>query len=101
MAKVRGHKRQKPKQPTQAQREHKRDLQKVVELELPLRRRAAMMQGVADRDEKLKALKYHQLEADIARLKSNLASVPVPYDANMKNAIAQMQQDLKELARQY
>ena len=99
MVKVRGHKRQKPKQPTQAQREHKRDLQKVVELELPLRRRAAMMQGVADRDEKLKALKYHQLEADITRLKGNLASVPAPYDANIKNAIAQMQQDLKKFAR--
>ena len=37
-----------------------------------------MVQGVADRDEKLKALKYHQLEADITRLKGNLASVPVP-----------------------
>ena len=58
-----------------------------------------MMQGVRDRDEKLKALKYHQLEADIARLKGNLASVPAPYDANIKNAIAQMQQDLKELVR--
>ena len=99
MVKVRGHKRQKPKQPTQAQREHKRDLQKVVELELPLRRRAAMMQGVIDRDEKLKALKYHQLGAGITRLKGNLASVPVPYGAHIKNAIAQMQQDLKELAR--
>ena len=97
MVKVRGHKRQKPKQPTQAQREHKRDLQKVVELELPVRRRAAMMQGIRDRDEKLKALKYHQ--ADFTRLKGDLASVPAPYDANIKNAIAQMQQDLKDLAR--
>ena len=101
MVKVRGHKRQKPKQPTQAQREHKRDLQKVVELELPLRRRAAMMQGVADRDEEFKALKYHQLEAGITRLKGNLASVPAPYDANIKGAIAQTQQDSKELARKY
>ena len=58
-----------------------------------------MMQGVIDRDEKIKALKYHQLEADITRLTGNLASVPVPYDANIKNAIAQMQQDLKSLAR--
>ena len=99
MVKVRGHKRQKPKQPTQAQREHKRDLQKVVELELPLRRRAAMMQGIRDRDEKLKALKYHQLEADIPRLKGSLASAPAPDDTNIKNAIAQTQQDLKELAR--
>ena len=99
MVKVRGHKRQKPKQPTQAQREHKRDLQKVVELELPARRRAAMMQGIRDRDEKLKALKYHQLEAGVTRLKGNLASVPAPYGANIKNAIAQAQQDLRELAR--
>ena len=58
-----------------------------------------MMQGIIDRDEKLKALKYHQLEADIPRLNGNLASVPAPYDANIKNAIAQMQQDLRELAR--
>ena len=98
MVKVRGHKRQKSKQPAQAQREHKRDLHKVVELELPLRWRAAMMQGIKDRDEKLKALKYHQLEAGIARVKGNLASVPAPY-ANINNAIAQMQQDLAELAR--
>ena len=88
-------------QPTQAQREHKGDLQEVVELELPLRRRADMMQGVIDRDEKLRALKYHQLDAGIARLKGNLASVPAPYDANIKNATAQMQQDLKELPRKY
>ena len=99
MVKVRGHKRQKPKQPTQAQREHKRDLQKVVELELPVRRRAAMMQGIRDRDEKLRALNRHQLDADITRLKGNLASVPVPYMAAIENTIAQMQRDLNELAR--
>ena len=58
-----------------------------------------MMQGIRDRDEKFKAPKYHQLEADITHLKGNLASVPAPYDANIKNATAQMQQDLKELAR--
>ena len=90
--KVRRHKRQKPKPPN-------RDLQKIVELELPLRRRAAMMQGIRDRDEKLKAVKRVQLDADITRLKGNLASVPQPYDAHIKNAISQMQQDLNELAR--
>ena len=58
-----------------------------------------MVQGVADRDEKLKALKYHQLEADVTRLKGNLASVPVPHMAAMENTIAQMQRDLNELAR--
>ena len=47
-----------------------------------------MMQGIRDRDEKLKALKYHQLGADVARLKGNLASVPAPYDASIKNARA-------------
>ena len=99
MVKVRGHKRQKPKQPTQAQREHKRDLQKVVEHELPLRMRAAMMQGVADRDEKLRALKRHQLDVGITRLKGNLASVPVQYTTTMEDAIAQLQGDLKDLAR--
>ena len=90
--KVRRHKRQKPKPPN-------RDLQKIVELELPLRRRAAMMQGIRDRDEKLKAVKRVQLDADITRLKGNLASVPQPYDSYIKNAISQMQQDLNELAR--
>ena len=93
--KVKRHRRQKPKPPSQ----HQRDLQKVVELELPIRRRAAMMQGIKDRDEKLKALRHHQLEADIARLKGNLASVPQPYHATMQNAIVQMQRDLQELAR--
>ena len=58
-----------------------------------------MMQGIRDRDEKLKALKHHQLDADITRLKGNLASVPQPYHTPMQNAIAQMQRDLQELAR--
>ena len=90
--KVKRHKRQKPKPPN-------RDLQKVVELELPIRRRAAMLQGIRDRDEKLHALKKVQLDADIVRLRGNLASVPQPYDAHIKNAISQMQRDLNELAR--
>ena len=92
MVQVRRHKRQKPKPPN-------RDLQKVVELELPIRRRAAMMQGIIDRDEKLRAVRRVQLDADITRLKGNLASVPQPYDAHIKNAISQMQRDLNELAR--
>ena len=58
-----------------------------------------MMQGIRDRDEKLKALRHHQLEADITRLKGNLASVPQPHHATMQNAIAQLQRDLQELAR--
>ena len=89
---MRRHKRQKPKPPN-------RDLQNVVELELPIRRRAAMMQGIIDRDEKLRAVRRVQLDADITRLKGNLASVPQPYDAHIKNAITQMQRDLNELAR--
>ena len=93
--KVKRHKRQKPKPPTA----HQRDLQKVVELELPIRRRAAMMQGIKDRDEKLRALKKVQLDADLVRLRGNLASVPVAHVATMENAIRQMEQDLKELAR--
>ena len=59
------------------------------------------MQGIADRDEKRRALKHHQLEAGITRLKGNLASVPQPYYATMQNAIVQMQRDLKALARKY
>ena len=90
--KVKRHKRQKPKPPN-------RDLQKVVELELPIRRRAAMMQGIKDRDEKLRALKKAQLDADLVRLRGNLASVPVAHVATMENAIRQMERDLKELAQ--
>ena len=90
--KVKRHKRQKPKPPN-------RDLQKVVELELPIRRRAAMMQGIKDRDEKLRALKKAQLDADLVRLRGNLASVPVAHVATMENAIRQMEQNLKELAQ--
>ena len=90
--KVKRHKRQKPKPPN-------RDLQKVVELELPIRRRAAMMQGIRDRDEKLRALKKAQLDADLVRLRGNLASVPVAHVATMENAIRQMEQHLKELAQ--
>ena len=90
--KVKRHKRQKPKPPN-------RDLQKVVELELPIRRRAAMLQGIRDRDEKLHALRRVQLDADIVRMRGNLASVPVAHVATMENAIRQMERDLKELAR--
>ena len=90
--KVKRHKRQKPKPPN-------RDLQKVVELELPLRRRAAMLQGIRDRDEKLHALRRVQLDADIVRMRGNLASVPVAHVTTMENAIRQMERDLKELAR--
>ena len=93
--KVKRHKRQKPKPPTQ----HQRDLQKVVEMELPMRRRAAMMQGIQEREERLRALKRAQLDADITRMKGNLASVPTPYYTSMENAITQMERDLKELAR--
>ena len=95
MAKVKRLKRQKPKPPTQ----HERDQQKVVELELPIRRRAAMMQGNRERDEKLRALERVQLDADVTRLKGNLASAPIEYRASMENVIAQMQQDLNALAR--
>ena len=90
--KVKRHKRQKPKPPN-------RDLQKIVELELPLRRRAAMLQGIRDRDEKLHALRRVQLDADIIRMRGNLASVPVAHVSTMENAIRQMERDLKELAR--
>ena len=93
--KVKRHRRHKPKPPSQ----HQRDLQKVVELELPIRRRAAMMQGIRDRDEKLRALKYHQLDADVTRMKGNLASVPQPYYDTMRNVISQMERDLKVLAQ--
>ena len=92
--KVKQHKRQKPQPPTQ----HQRGLQKVVELGLPIRRRRAMMQGILESDEKLKALRKHQLDAGITRLKGNLASMPVAYTATTENSIAQLQRYLKELA---
>ena len=57
------------------------------------------MQGIQDRYEKLRALKRVQLDADVIRLKGNLASVPIEYRASMENVIAQMQQDLNALAR--
>ena len=94
-AKVKRHKRQKPKPPTQ----HQRDLQKVVEMELPMRRRAAMMQGIQEREERFRALKKVQICAGIVSICGNLASVPTPYVATMENAIAQLERDLKELAR--
>ena len=90
--KVKRHKRQKPTPPN-------RDLQKVEELELPLRRRAAMLQGIRDRDEKLHALRRVQLDADIVRMRGNLASVPVDHVTTMENARRQMERDLKELTR--
>ena len=58
-----------------------------------------MMQGIKDRDEKLRALKKVQLDADIVRMRGNLASVPVAHVVTMENAIRQMERDLKELAR--
>ena len=58
------------------------------------------MQGIKDNDEKLKALKYHQLDAGIARLQGDLAPVPQPYYATMENAITQMQLDLADFSAQ-
>ena len=58
-----------------------------------------MVQGIVGRDEKLRALKRHQLDADITRLEGNLASVPVQHTATMENAIVQLQRDLSALAR--
>ena len=58
-----------------------------------------MMQGIKDRDEKLKALRYHQLDAGVTRMKGNLASVPQPYYGTVKNVISQMERDLKVLAQ--
>ena len=55
--------------------------------------------GIGDRGEKLHALKKVQLDADIVRLRGNLASVPVAHVVTMENAIRQMERDLKELAR--
>ena len=71
----------------------------VVELELPMRRRAAMMQGIQEREERLRALREVQLDADIIRMRGNRASVPVAHVATMESAIAQLERDLKELAR--
>ena len=93
--KVKRHRRHKPKPPSQ----HQRDLQKVVELELPIRRRAAMMQGIRDRDEKLRALKKVQLDAGIIRMRGNLASVPVQHVAAFENSIKQLERDLNDLVR--
>ena len=58
-----------------------------------------MMQGIRDREEKLRALKKVQLDAGIIRMRGNLASVPVAHVAAMENAIAQLERGLKELAR--
>ena len=70
-----------------------------MELELPIRRRAAMMQGIQEREERLRAFRKVQLGADIIRMRGNLASVPVAHVATFENAIAQLERDLKELAR--
>ena len=58
-----------------------------------------MMQGVLEREERLRALKKVQLDADITRLRGNLAAVPVAHVTTMENAIAQLERDLKQLAR--
>ena len=68
-------------------------------MELPMRRRAAMMQGIQEREERLRALNKVQLDADIVRMRGHLASVPVAHVTTMENAIRQMERDLKELAR--
>ena len=74
-----------------------------MELELPHSQArgqdASIIYVERAREEKLRALKKVQLDADITRARGNLASVPVVYTATMENAIAQLERDLKELAR--
>ena len=89
--KVKRHRRQKPKPPSQ----HQGDLQKVVELELPIRRRAAMMHGIMEREEMLRAPQKVQPDGDTVRMRGDLASVPVAHVAAFENSIAQLERDLK------
>ena len=70
-------------------------------MELPIRRRAAMMQGIREREEKLRALRKVQLDADIVRMRGNLAVVPVDHVTTMEKALAQLERDAEELARTY
>ena len=51
---------------------------------MPIRRHQAMMQGVQERDDKFRAFKAQQLQADLARVRGRPASVPVVRAAIME-----------------
>ena len=55
-----------------------RELQKIVELKLPIRRHKALMQCTQARDDKIQALTPHRTPSKLTRTRGNLvASTPV------------------------
>ena len=66
-------------------------------VELQLRRRAAKLQAIANRNEALKALKANVKRSDLARLQGiiNIA----PNNQRTAQAIEQLKKQLKELAQ--
>ena len=89
----------KSKQQTRPQRKkRKAPLSKqVYAAELPLRRRAAKLQAVANRNEALNALKADFLRSELARLQGIMNVAP----ANQQTAAAvdQLRNHLRELAQ--
>ena len=70
--------------------------EQVKALELPLRRRAANIAHMANRDEKLRALKVDAIASEMLRLKGVLSATP----SNMPTArmLDKLKAELKELA---
>ena len=69
----------------------------VYNAEMPLRRRAAKLQAIANRNEGLKALKANIKRSELARLQGimNIA----PNSQSTAQAIEQLKKHLKELAQ--
>ena len=69
----------------------------VYAAELPLRRRAAKLQAIANRNEALKALKADFMRSELARLKGIMNIAPTNRQAAA--AVDQLKKHLKELAQ--
>ena len=77
----------------------KRRMREIVEREMPLRRHKAIVAGIEARDEKLRALKANQMQADMTRLQGTMSQVPPGAVVAVEGAILQLQRDLKDITK--
>ena len=71
----------------------------VIAQELPLRSHAAIMAGIAARNERLNALKASMLRSDLQRVETMLHNMPQPRNTAVINAATQLKADMSQLAR--
>ena len=82
-----------------AQKAFKKKEREVIAQELPLRRHAATMAGIAARNERLNALKASMIKSDLQRVETMLHNMHQPRNAAVMNAAKQLKAYLTQFAR--